>query len=257
MRRGFLLILALFTGVFISNAISHGNGLWAFSASAFAHGESPTCWLIPCEGCIPDEHEDTNAHFVEELRQTERWLILDMVNGYIIPGMMSMTEEFTVTAMQQINVIGGYFDGWMENETHRALQEMQAKSHNEMFPSEGMCVLATNVRNLAKTDRFTKTNQLILSNRAMMRHLGTINDNSDDGVSTDLGEQFQGVGISDTTEYRSGRLKQFQDTYCQPKDNAEYFEYFCGPLTLTGTPEEQQEQLNRLDRDFNYINFFL
>lgn len=245
MKRSFFALCAFYIGLSLPNIDGKSAHIFQMGTPAYAQASCSTC-----DTCIPKDHADTQQHFTTEIYETERWLILDMVNGYIIPGLMSMTEEFTVTALNQMNAIGGFFDGWMENETHNTLQQMQFENYQDFYPSEGVCVMATNVRSLARTERFVKENQLILSNRAMMRHLGRENDNAATGVKTDLGENFRASGATGLQTYRSGRLKQFQDTYCNPHDNNNYFQYLCEPEGLSPPDRE------RMDKDLSYVQFF-
>ena len=73
--------------------------------------------------------------------------------GFILPSMMAMSEELTIAALHHTYIIGSFFDAKTQVETNRIMQEFHAQAHKDYHPSEGMCVLATNVRSLAMTDR--------------------------------------------------------------------------------------------------------
>lgn len=179
-----------------------------------------------CE-VVRDLHSDVLQPFWDiELTEYERWLVQDWLAGYLIPSMMAMAEELTAVAMHQTVIIGSFFDAKLELETHRLLQEFHAQAHKDYHPSEGVCVFATNVSGLAMTQRRLDLNQSILSTRASNRHLGIENDGGAASVKSDLGQEI--TSYITNTEYRSGRLRQFQDEYCDPRDNNERFQFLCG-----------------------------
>lgn len=220
-------------------------------------GTSGRCTLNPCgcswtEGtCSQVDHSHVNyvrPHFALELDEMERWLVLDVAAGYIIPALMGMAEEMTVVAMHQTLAIGSFFDAQMEMSNHRLLQEFQAIAHKDYQPSEAVCVFATNVRSLAATERYVDLNKSILSERSLSRHLGRLNDGAAFGVKTDLGERY--VSPIDNEAYRSGRLMQFQDRYCNPEGNGGLMRFLCGNGGEGGTGEPIR--LNR-DTDFASI----
>ncbi len=205
--------------------------------SGWCYPSPPTCpscfqgaactWCLSSCDFIPDVHEDDTRPFWDvEMWELERWQVQDFFAGYILPSMMAMAEELTDVAMLQVVAIGGFFDAKMELETHRLLQEFHAQAHKDYHPSEGVCVFATNVRGLAMTQRKLDLTHSIMSTRAIDRHLGIENDNAAIDVQHDLGEQF--TSPADGNKYRSGRLRQFQDTYCNPRDNNEKLKFLCG-----------------------------
>lgn len=238
-------------GVTITFTAGTGGGAGCNSVFGLGCCNEPEClcsgWCYPppssCPGCyqgsactwcqtscdyIPDVHDDATQPFFDiEMMEYERWLVQDFFAGYILPSMMAMAEEITNVAMLQVVAIGGFFDAKMELETHRLLQEFHAQAHKDYHPSEGVCVFATNVRGLAMTQRRMDLTHSVMSTRAINRHLGIENDNGAVDVEQDLGEQFRSP-LPPNTEYRSGRLKQFQDTYCNPRDNNEKLRFLCG-----------------------------
>ncbi len=215
----------------------------------------------PCTGPGSCTFTDSTCTIVRELHQNvlrpfwdielfeyERWLVQDWLAGYLIPSMMGMAEELTAVAMQQVVIIGSFFDAKIELETHRLLQEFHAQAHKDYHPSEGVCVFATNVRGLAMTQRKQDLNQSILSTRAANRHLGRENDSAGSGVESDLGRVV--TSNVNNTEYRSGRLRQFQDTYCNPRDNNDKLRFLCGNSGAGATDP------SKYNKDIDYYDVF-
>ncbi|MCB9963432.1 MAG: hypothetical protein H6855_05755 [Rhodospirillales bacterium] len=201
-----------------------------------------------CDAVQNKYHPDTRSHVTEEIHQMENWIVTDWMQGYLLPSMMAMTEELTTVAMHQVMTIGTFFDARMELQTQRLLQELQAQSYKDYHPSEGVCVFATNVRSLAMSDRKIALNKNILSSRALSRHLGIKNDAGAEGVKTDLGEEF--TSSVDNTTYRNGRLRQFQDEYCNPRNNNGKLKFICGN-SGAGASDDY-----RIEHDIDFVDIF-
>jgi hypothetical protein len=197
---------------------------------------------------VNDRHPETQIYFATELRELERWMMQDWIAGYLIPSMMGMAEEITTVAMHQVFMIGTFFDAEMTNDTSATLREIHAQAHKDYHPSEGVCVFATNVRNLFMSQRKMDMTRNILSTRSLNRHTGIENDAGATGAKTDLGEDF--TSIISGTNYRSGRLRQFQDEYCSPIDNNTKLRFLCGNGGNGAT------DVSRYNNDTNYYDLF-
>ncbi len=224
-----------------------GNPFGRYNGSCTGAGSCPftdtTCTLVT------EAHQSVLKPFWDiEMFENERWMTQDWLAGYILPSLMSMTEELSAVAMQHVVIIGSFFDAQLELDTQRALQEIQAQAHKDYHPSEGVCVFATNVRGLAMTQRRTDLTQTIVSNRAINRHLGIENDGGSEGPAADLGSQK--LSFTDGVEYRTGRLEQFQDQYCNPRDINEKMRFLCDKGLATDAEPE------RMNLDINYYENF-
>ena len=217
----------------------------------------PGCFVgTSCDFCtgtcdyVNEIHPELLRPFFDiELYENERWMVQDWFAGYLLPSMMAMAEELTTVAMHQTVIIGSYFDAKMELETHRLLQEIQAQAHKDYHPSEGVCVYATNVRGLAMSQRRIDLAHTILSNRAVNRHIGIENDNGAADTKSDLGREI--TSRITNTEYRSGRLRQFQDEYCNPREINEKLRFLCGNANAGGT-----DDLERVNNDIDFYGQF-
>jgi hypothetical protein len=136
------------------------------------------------------------------LGRHEDWLIDFLFLPNILPAMMAMTEELSAVMMQQMFIVGTFFDANLQLETQRLYQELTAEAHKDYHPSVGMCVFGTNVRSLANVDRRSDVMLAVLSERSLKRQLG----NAD-------------VNAVDKSEDLEGRLAQFIGTYCDEDDN--------------------------------------
>ncbi len=171
-----------------------------------------------CTGCVETDvqfAEDIIAayHAVEEkkiikfisdeFKAHKNWMVNTFFQQYVLPALMRFTEQMSAVGMQQVMIIGTFLDAKHQLETQRIFQQLQAQAHKDYHPSEDFCWFGTNVRSLAASDSTAKYNSLIMSKRAMARHLGNANANSSRNRDQD----------------KKGRWKQFTEQHCDPKDN--------------------------------------
>lgn len=203
------------------------------------------CFACPCAACgctcAPKIQNCDNAcwcqsntetpitiqHITDEFIQHREWLIKVVWEAHVLPAMMKMTEQITVAAIQQVEVIGTFFDAKHQLETQRLLQEMQAQAHKDYQPSEGMCQFGTTTRSLAASGRNADIAQISLAARSAQRQLL-----SGDGISSG----------SKRDDIRS-RLVQFRNTYCNPKDAGNGFELLC-----------ESSDVKRYNKDVNFTH---
>ena len=143
--------------------------------------------------------------------------------------MMLMSEQLTTAGMQQVQVIGSFFDAKHQLETQRLFQQLTAKAHKDYHPSESLCAIGTNVRSLAASERRSNLTHTAFANRMMQRQLS-----HGDSISTIGGE-------SD----RRSRLKLFIEKFCNKTDHAEGLQLICK------NGGNNKEQINM---DVNYTN---
>lgn len=135
-----------------------------------------------------------------------------------------MTERLTTTMMQQVQIIGTFFDAKHQLETQRLMQQRYAEAHKDYHPSEQMCEIGTFVRNLSNSEQRAKLTQTALT-RAML----------DRALRTGEVKTFK-TGSDDDT-----RLKGYINKFCNIEDNAKQNERLCKD---SGEPEQQNADIN-------------
>ncbi len=157
-----------------------------------------------CATDIERHHEDIRTHVTDGFALLRERIVVDLYETHIYPALLRMTTQLNTTGIQQVEIIGTFFDAKHQLETQRLFQELTAQAHKDYHPSEGLCEIGTNVRALAGSERNGKLTQIALANRMMDRQLMA-------------GEQVSMEGIDSD---RRGRLYNFIDNYCDPNDNA-------------------------------------
>jgi len=172
-------------------------------------------WLVddPSPGCSPTE--DANGQEVPKF-----------FSETVLPAMMGMAEELTAVGMQQIFNIGKFIDAENQMETQRRFQELQFQAHKDYQPSEDFCRIGTNARSLADSEQKAHYNKAAMNSGQMARHLGQSSTIGADSPDYDL----------------YSRWKNFQQYYCDPKDNAwsqneTGLYYACGNINTPRQPK--------------------
>jgi hypothetical protein len=199
-------IIFVLTALFTSGA----GGL--LTSKAYAHGKCP---CAPCEmSCVRIHHEIlradimaehilTRSHITDEFKTHQLWLLNDFFIDKILPPMMMMAEQLTTVGMQQMMILGSFFDAKNQLETQQLLQSKTAQAHKDYQPSTGMCEIGTSVRTLYTAQKDTEFNHFVLTQRSQDRQLGIA----------------YGSGSLDRDGDRDSRYQQFRRRYCNPKDN--------------------------------------
>ncbi len=136
-----------------------------------------------------------------------------------------MMEQFTTNMMEQVLIIGTFFDAKHQMESQRLLQDLDTQIHKEMEPTHQMCVLGTNVRGLTSSGLKADANSYILGNALLQRSLLPY-------------EQMTGLEQDDNMR---SRLEQYFNTYCDPRDNSGIMRDLC---TATAPPGRRNRDLN-------------
>lgn len=166
-----------------------------------------------CSRLSKTQSDETIKHISEEwMSHRKDFMIKLFWEQKLLPALMLMTEQLSVAALNQVQIIGTFFDAKHQLETQRLFQEMAAQAHKDYHPSEGMCTFGTNVRSLAASDRNTEFTAAVIATRGMTRQL------------------LQADGLSGETDYsdENSRFAQFVQTYCNPDDNAHGLDLLCG-----------------------------
>lgn len=132
-----------------------------------------------------------------------------IVNNYI-QALMLMTEQLNAVVMQQTLAIGQFFDAKIQLEVQRTHQQLKAEAVKDYHPSEQMCRYGSYVRSLAKTEQKSLADKLVL-NDALMERYKNLSNNTASTPIKDI----------------QGRLKQYREIYCNPKDNNNSLGFLC------------------------------
>lgn len=131
-----------------------------------------------------------------------RWFLLN----HFISSFMQMAEQFTVTMMHQMLILGSLMDAKIQMEVQMHIQEMTAEAHKSYRPSEQMCVIGTNVRGLRNASAKAERNAQLLNTMMQDRDILAQNmapSSRNDGRRTDT----------------RSRMKQFKEKYCVQTEN--------------------------------------
>ncbi len=139
----------------------------------------------------------------------------------ISPDLKQMAEQFSTTSMAQLGIIGGFFDAKAHIDGQRLINQLHAEAHNKYQPSRAFCRFGTNVRSLAASEQQALTNQLIMAERSIDRHLGN----------------KMGIGSTGIAQDKEARFQNYQERYCNEADNNNKLRDICKTDDL-GTPPE-------------------
>ena len=190
------------------------TGMLALFPLSYAHAICPPCTTLAnqadCQATVQllSGYHKTNRqliteHIESEFGQHRDWLVSTFFTENILPAMMQMTEQLSAVAMQQVAIVGQFFDAKQQLETQRLYQELQNQAHKDYQPSEDFCWFGTNVRSLAHSEAVAGYNTKFLNTALMKRQLATT-----------------ATGGADTGDNdKLVRWQQFTQTYCDPQDN--------------------------------------
>lgn len=131
-----------------------------------------------------------------------------------VAAFQKMTSQLSTFMMQQVEIIGTFFDAKHQLETQRLMQEKAAQAHKDYQPSEQMCEIGTFVRDLISSERRADLTQSALSQSMMDRALAT-GDSKTSQSSYD-----------DATKTHA-----LLDKFCRKSDNAGQNEALCEGVT--------------------------
>ncbi|MDB2682773.1 hypothetical protein N9Z27_00800 [Alphaproteobacteria bacterium] len=192
--------------------------------SAFAQDQCRGCVTRQCSqipGKIQPDHEEGEPKILQgwakEFKCYRHWFvgnkdasdckdnknISQYFHEHILNALAVMTEEHSALGMQQMMMIGQFFDAKNQLETQRKFQELQVEAHKDYQPSDDFCWFGTNSRSLVSTEEKATYNKLALNAMQMTRNLGT--GNASGGQSRD--------------QDKAARWDQYKAKYCDPKDN--------------------------------------
>jgi len=177
--------------------------------------ETTDCTLFcDCEVCgtdIRDNHETIRTITGEEFQKHRDWMVEIFFTEHIRYAMSLMTNQMTAVMLQQVKIIGGFFDAKHQLETQRTFQTLMAKAHEDYQPSEGMCDIGTVARGLIVSERKSDLVKQTIANRTTSRQLRA-------------GRNMSYLGASDSLS----RVFNFRTEFCDVRDNGGQLSPFCG-----------------------------
>lgn len=123
-------------------------------------------------------HDYTTSlgHITDEFNKHRDWLTDFFFNDAqrgnpagLLAAMQLMTEQLVVNAMQQVQIIGAFFDAKHQLETQRLFQVMTARAHKDYQPSKNLCAFGSVTQSLAESSRKSDFVSTILANRSIDR----------------------------------------------------------------------------------------
>ncbi|MCK5284122.1 MAG: hypothetical protein KAJ86_00900 [Alphaproteobacteria bacterium] len=190
-----------------------------FTSGNIGHSSSDKSIYIPVSG----GNSSNASNHVQNIR-----------NNYV-RGFMLMTEQFSAIMLQQVAIVGMFFDAKIQLETQREFQKLQAEAHKDYHPSEQMCQFGSFIKTIAKTEEKAKHDKAVI-NKYLMNAYSNTTDSTTSGI-------YAG-------DVRS-RIYQFRHVYCDPQDNNNGLDDFCG--------YEQNDDLKigaqnpeRMNKDINF-----
>ncbi|MEZ5902432.1 MAG: hypothetical protein R3D88_03865 [Alphaproteobacteria bacterium] len=153
----------------------------------------------------------TLGHITEEFRKHRLWMdrvfFGDATSGDppgLLAAMQLMTEQLTTSSMQQVQIIGAFFDAKHQLETQRLFQQLRARAQKDYHPDQELCEFGTMARSLAASEENSRLTSTVLSKRSLQRQLLSEDTPSYYGITSD----------------EENRLIQFVFKYCNKNDNA-------------------------------------
>jgi hypothetical protein len=227
-RKVLIAVICLFAGLVTlppTPAMAQVCVLMPYPCTRWTCPES--CNLDPQQNCEQSEeiYDEVTQHTEDRFDEHEEWMVDDLFLRDLLPQMKSMTEQLSAVAMQQVQIIGTFFDAKHQLETQRLFQEMAAKANHDYTPSAAVCTIGSSIRSLASSERNGDLTMLALSKHALERQLRVANANATEGGQEDL----------------EGRIEQFRRVYCDPNDNNGELLAICGAGT---DPERRNKDID-------------
>ena len=184
--------------------------------------------LCACDGDIQNNHENIQELNRDLFREHHEWLIGVFFRQHIGFAMGLMTNEMTTVALQQVKMIGTFFDAKHQLETQRLFQTLMAEAHKDYQPSEGLCDIGTTARALTVSEKKSDLAHQTLANRVMERQLKT-GDNLAEQANSDL----------------YSRIDVFRNYFCNTNDNGRGLQNLCAGATAPRATENKDVDYTR------------
>lgn len=176
----------------------------------------------------------TIGHVTHEFNRHRSWMVErffldDKKDDHpgLLAAMKVMTSQLTAIGIQQVEIIGTFFDAKHQLETQRIFQQKTAEAHKDYHPSEELCDFGSVSRSLSASSRNSDLAATAISKRSIDRQL--------------MAKSMTGAGGEESDEV--SRLVQFVKRYCSKKDNAKGLELLC---------MKSENQKHLFNKDVNY-----
>ncbi len=192
--------------------------------------DNPTLWGHTEE--VLDEH--INNEFME----LEDYIIRMIWWENVLPALMLATEQLSAVIMQQAMAIGMFLDAETQMSSQRLLQEIQAQTHKDFQPSEGLCEFGSLSKSLASADLHGDTYAVIFSRRSQDRQLG----------------KGDTAGMYGHDIDQNNRVLHFKRLFCNQKERDSALEVVCDNSTSWSNPAFDEEARYRMNKDIDYYS---
>lgn len=159
----------------------------------------------------------------------------------IVQPMMMMANQLSAVMMQQMQIIGSFFDAKDHMDATREFRHLVTQAHKEYHPSEQMCHFGSSVRSLSHSDEWAQMSKLGLNKILNDYYRNVEHMSSSEGAATDVG----------------ARLAKFKSVYCDPNDNSGSMWAMCRGETYDPasppTNSDSAEDRNRYNKDIDYF----
>ncbi|MEM8833506.1 MAG: hypothetical protein AAGB32_03085 [Pseudomonadota bacterium] len=189
------------------------------------------CGNCPAE--ITENHVEIRTHETAEFEAYRIWFVNDYFTENLQRAMGLMASQLSTTLMQQVQIIGSFFDAKHQLESQRLFQTLTAQAHKDYHPSEALCSFGTNTRYLAHSKRRSDMGKVAFSRRMMQRQM-----NQADGLSED----------NDRSDMRS-RIDDFIEKFCDERSGGRDEDGIITMAILCGGSSPDADQINA---DINY-----
>jgi len=163
-----------------------------------------------CTSTIRGNHRGIQRMARGFFREHHIWMVDVFFREHIAFAMGLMTNEMTAVALQQVKMIGTFFDAKHQLETQRLFQTLMAEAHKDYQPSEGLCDIGTTARALIVSEKKSDLAHQTLANRIMERQLKT-GDNLSEAAHSEL----------------YSRVDLFKKRFCHKGDNGNGLRNLC------------------------------
>ena len=175
---------------------------------------------------INQEHDKTRKHITNEFKKMQLWITDDFYRGYILPAWMMLTEQLSAVGLQQMLILGTFFDAKQQLEVQQLFQKLEAQAHKDYHPSLDLCYIGTTVRSMSASERKGQLTAIIMAQRSQDRQLGNLNSAAAEGVKED----------------RESRIEQYIKYFCDKADDNGQLENMC--VDSTAKPDNINKDID-------------
>jgi hypothetical protein len=194
-----------------TNSWKDANVSTCMDCESSVDNKSNNEWTQSGNGSSAGTWPRVRDHMTAERTGMQIWTATIFWEDNILPALMMMADQLTAVAMQQTQIIGSFLDAKHQLETQQVFQRLEAQAHKDYHPSTGMCEFGSISKSLAASERKSELTAIVASARSQDRALGNQNTLAASGQSGD----------------KEGRIKQFREKFCDPRDNNDGLAELC------------------------------